>query len=120
MAKLLMNLRGVPEDEANEVRELLREHAVDFYETPPNRWGLSMGAIWLREEADYERVRRLLDTYQRQRAERARTEFAEQQRTGTQETFISMFLRDPVRNVLYVCLVVVILYFSIKPFMTLM
>lgn len=120
MAKLLMHLRGVPEDEANEVRELLREHAADFYETPPNRWGLSMGAIWLRDESDYERVCRLLDSYQRQRAERARMALAEQQRTGTQETLISLFLRDPVRNVLYVCLVVVIVYFSITPFMALM
>lgn len=119
MAKLLMNLRGVPDDEADEVRELLREHAVDFYETPPNRWGLSMGAIWLREDDDHPRAKRLLDAYQKGRAERARLELDERRRAGTQETFTTLFLRNPGRHVLYLCGIAAILYFSIKPFIAL-
>ena len=39
MAKLFLNLRNVPGDEAHEVRELLRTNAIDFYETPPSPWG---------------------------------------------------------------------------------
>lgn len=35
MSKILFRLNGVPEDEIEEIRELLIEHAVDFYETPP-------------------------------------------------------------------------------------
>ncbi|WP_234410047.1 DUF6164 family protein, partial [Xanthomonas fragariae] len=30
MAKLLLNLRNVPDDEADEVRALMREHLVGF------------------------------------------------------------------------------------------
>ena len=117
MAKLLMNLRGVPEDEAEEVRDLLRQHAVDYYETPPNRWGLSMGAIWLREVEDYPRVRSLLDNYQQRRRQQARAEYEEQRRAGNQETFVSLFRRDPLRYLLYMGIVGLILYFSITPFL---
>lgn len=44
MAKLLLNLRNVPDDEADEVRVLLREHLVQVYETRPSPWGISAGA----------------------------------------------------------------------------
>ncbi len=47
MSKLLMNLRHVPEDEADEVRALLDEHAIAYYETKPSRWGISSGGIWI-------------------------------------------------------------------------
>ena len=33
MAKLLLNLRMVPDDEAEDVRAFLREHAIAFHET---------------------------------------------------------------------------------------
>ena len=45
MAKLLFNLRNVPEDEADEVRQLLTTHGVDWYETRPGPWGISTGAL---------------------------------------------------------------------------
>lgn len=116
MTRLLMNLRGVPEDEAAEVRELLDAHAVDYYETPPNRWGISMGGIWLRDEDDHERVRRLLDDYQERRREAARAAEAERRRNGTQDTFVQVVRRNPVRVIVYIVIVGVLLYFSIRPF----
>jgi hypothetical protein len=111
-----MNLRGVPEDEAAEVRELLDENAIDYYETPANRWGISMGGIWLRDEDDYERVRRLLDDYQIRRRDAARAAEAERRRTGTHDTFVQVVRRNPARVILYVAIVSVLLYFSIRPF----
>jgi hypothetical protein len=33
MAKLLLNLRNVPDDEADDVRALLDEHDIAYYET---------------------------------------------------------------------------------------
>lgn len=116
MTRLLMNLRGVPEDEAAEVRELLDENAVDYYETPPNRWGISMGGIWLRDEDDYERVRRLLDDYQARRRDAARAAEAERRRAGAHDTFVQVVRRNPARVILYIAIVSVLLYFSIRPF----
>ena len=66
MAILLFSLRGVPEDEVDEVRELLTEQNIDFYETSAGNWGMSMPALWLRDDAS-EKARYALNAYQQQR-----------------------------------------------------
>ena len=48
MTHHLMNLRHVPDDEAEEIRALFEAHEVRYYETPPSRWGISMGGFWVR------------------------------------------------------------------------
>ena len=64
MAVLLFPLRNVPDDEAEEVRALLGTHGIDFYETPASAFGISAGAIWLRDEAQLQVARQLIDDYQ--------------------------------------------------------
>jgi hypothetical protein len=39
MTTLLLNLRRVPDDEADEVRALLEQHQILFYETAPTCGG---------------------------------------------------------------------------------
>lgn len=101
MARQLLNLRNVPEDEADEVREFLREHGIEHYETPPHRWGISMGAIWIRHDADYPSARRLMDDYQAKRARRARADYADRQRRGETESFLDVLRRRPVQVLAY-------------------
>jgi len=74
MAKLLLNLRNVPDDEADEIRDLLVQHAIDVYETKPSLWGVSAGGIWLADAAQLDQARQLLGQYQQQRAQAARAE----------------------------------------------
>ena len=74
MAKLLLNLRNVPDDEADEVRALLTERGVDFYETPPSFWGVSAGGIWLPGPDQWAEAQALLAGYQAERGERMRAE----------------------------------------------
>ena len=45
MSKLLFRLRNVPDDEADEVRELLTQHSIEFYETGAGNWGISMPRV---------------------------------------------------------------------------
>ena len=97
MAKLLLNMRMVPEDEADDVRGFLREHGIPFHETRPSRWGISHGGIWISEDADYPRARRLMDDYQAARQARARAERAEALRDGSAETFLDVLKREPAR-----------------------
>ena len=97
MAKLLLNMRMVPEDEADEVRGFLREHGIGFHETQPSRWGISYGGIWISEDADFPRARSLMDDYQAARQARARAERAEALRDGSAETFADTLRREPVR-----------------------
>lgn len=95
MSRLLLNLRNVPEDEARDVRSLLADHGIGFYETPPSRWGISMGGIWVRDNRDYARAREALDEYQAARAIRAREAYAARKRRGDVETLADVLRRRP-------------------------
>jgi len=95
MAKLLLNLRNVPEDEAAEVRAWLEQHGLPWYETRPSLWGISHGGIWLREDSDLPRAKALMADYQAQRGQQARAERADALRDGSAETFGSLLQRRP-------------------------
>lgn len=116
---MLLNLRHVPEDEAREVRELLDGNGIGYYETPPNWWGISMGAIWLEDPDQVERAKALLDAYQAERAERMRAEYEALKRSGQAETVWTRLWRHPVQSVAYTAIVLLVLYFSTKPFLAL-
>jgi regulator of protease activity HflC (stomatin/prohibitin superfamily) len=113
---MLMNLRGVPDDEADEVRELLESHHVDYYETPPHRWGISMGAIWLRDDTRLAEVQSLLAAYQRDRQQRARQALAEARAEGNAETFLGRIRREPVSAFVRVVLAAGLLFLVLAPF----
>src|SRR5690606_12096114 len=87
MAKLLLNMRMVPADEAEDVRGFLAEHGIAFHETKPSRWGISHGGIWVSDDRDYPRARSLMDAYQAARSERVRAEYAQARADGSAETF---------------------------------
>lgn len=96
VARLLMNLRGVPDDEADEIRALLEEHDIAYYETPPSRWGISAGGIWLRRREDIEPAERLLAEYQRRRVETARAEYHAAGREGLRPSTWAAFRENPL------------------------
>jgi hypothetical protein len=100
MSKLLLNLRMVLDDEADDVRAMLEAHGIEFYETRPSRWGVSHGGIWVTHEQDVAQARKLMADYQSQRRERVRTERAAALREGTAETFGTVLRREPLRVVL--------------------
>ena len=102
MSKLLMNLRDVPDDEADDVRAMLDARGIASYETRPSIWGISAGGIWITEDAAFADARRAMDDYQQQRAARARAEYAAAKRAGTAATFITLLRADPARVVLSV------------------
>ena len=95
MAKLLFKLRNVPDDEADEVRAWLEEHAIDFHETPPGPWGISSGGIWVDDDADFARAKALMADYQCQRREQAQARQAAAERDGSAETFGRLLRGQP-------------------------
>lgn len=97
MAKLLLNLRNVTDDEADDVRAMLDANRIEFYETTPSMWGISAGAIFLTEDASIVEARRLMADYQQQRQTRVRAEYAAAKRAGTQETFWTVLRAEPGR-----------------------
>lgn len=82
MAILLLNLRHVPDDEADEIRALLDAQGIEYYETDPGPFGISAGGIWLSRAEQEERARLRLQEYQAARAQRALEERETARREG--------------------------------------
>jgi len=99
MAKLLLNLRNVPDDEADDVRALLHDHDIAHYETSPGVWNMSLGGIWVREDAAFAEAKRLMAEYQTQRGARVRAENEAARRDGTASTFWTVLRNEPLRVV---------------------
>lgn len=109
MAKLLLNLRNVLEDEADDVRAMLDEARIGFYETPPSMWGISAGGIYVRDDDDVAQAKRLMADYQAKRRDRVRAEHEAAVRDGTAETFGNIVRTEPLRVVLTVLAILVLL-----------
>ncbi len=97
MSTLLLNLRNVPDDEAADVRALLDAHAIAFFETTPSRWGISAGAIWIKDTVAVDEARRLMADYQRERQSHARAAYVDAQRDGTAATLWTVVRDEPMR-----------------------
>ncbi|AOY89354.1 hypothetical protein BKP64_14910 [Marinobacter salinus] len=115
----LMNLRFVPDDEADEIRALLEAHEVPYYETPPSRWGISMGGFWVHDDDQAARARALLEDYQRQRFENQRRTYEERRARGETGGFWFMLSRKPLRTLAACIAILVIVGLSLLPFIRL-
>ncbi|WCN07869.1 DUF6164 family protein [Marinomonas mediterranea] len=60
MAKLVFRLKNVPDDEVNEIRQLLDEHDIPFYETSAGRWQISLAGIWVKDNQLAIKARQLI------------------------------------------------------------
>lgn len=114
MSKLLLNLRGVPDDEADDVRHFLDANGIGYYETRPNIWGIS-GCIWIRDDRDLAEAKRLMADYQHEREQRARAERAEAERNGTAQTFADVLRAQPWQVALTVIAIALLLGLTAIP-----
>ena len=119
MAKLIFKLKSVSYDEADDVKKLLAENDIDFYESPPGNWGISMHALWINDDSQYAEAKRLIDDYQVRRSEQVRQEVQQKIDQGEYETFLQRFLDKPLQVLATLAIVAFILYLSIMPFLDL-
>lgn len=108
MAKLLLNLRNVPDDEADEVRAWLARERIAFYETTPSSWGISHGGIWLEDDAELPRAKALMAEYQAARGASARATAEKARQDGQAETFAGQLRTRPLYVVGVLVVIVVI------------
>lgn len=116
MSKLLFRLRNVPEDEAQDVRELLESHDIAYFETSAGNWGISLPAIWTNESEKFEFARGLIDDYQAERTSRLRREYQLSKERGEAKTLWHSFRESPIKFVVFSSLIGVVLYLSIQVF----
>jgi len=107
MAILIFRLNDTPDEEANAVRALLEENDIDFYETNSGNWGFSVAGLWIKNNADKQQARNLIEEYQLLHHSSSDIE---------SESFLQSLFRQPLRVVIYLSIVLFIIYFSIMPF----
>lgn len=116
MSHLLFKLNGVPEDEANDVRELLAETEVDFYETNSGRFGLGYAAIWTRDAESVKSAKEAIQEYQEERYRRVRSEHNSIEQAGQQISRLDFFMQSPVKFSVLVIFAGLLAYFTVSPF----
>lgn len=114
MSKILFKLNGVSDEEANDVRSLLIENDIAYYETSAGNWGVSMPAIWLKDAGQFEKARSLLDEYQIQRTVRMREEYARLKKEGKNKTFFDAIKQKPVQFIIYLTITILVIYLSVR------
>jgi len=117
LAVKLFKLRSVPDDEADDIRQLLLQHELSFYETEAGGWGVSVPAIWLHDATQLEQAKTLIVDYQQQRALQAIAAYQSDKEAGTQQTVVDRIMQQPVRFVLLVVALSFVLYVSLAPFL---
>lgn len=117
MAVQIFNLRNVPEDEADEICQLLEAHHIEFYETPAGRWGMSSPGLWVSDDAQCAPAKQLIAEYQQQRTERARQLYAEQKAQGQHLTLWASVKLHPLRVAGALLVLALTLYVSVGPFL---
>lgn len=120
MPNLLFRLNGVPDDEAQDIRVLLEENAIRFYETDAGFWRVGVDAIWLPDDSQLEQARALLDTYQQQRVEHQQQTYAVLQEQGRAPSLRDKFAAQPFRILGLMVAILLVLALSLVPFLMLL
>lgn len=95
MAVLLFKLTNVPDDEADEVRQLLKDGGFNVYETGAGRWKVGVPAIWLADHSQLDDAQAQLLHYQTQRAQRMRQHYEALKASGQAPTLWSHLASKP-------------------------
>lgn len=115
MSVLLFRLNNVPDQEADAVRALLEEKDIGFYETSAGSFGISVAAIWLRDEEQLPQARQVLDEFQSEHSDSMRQAYRESIERGEADNFWTRLRREPLKIVLAIVAITAILYISIVP-----
>ncbi|MFT4613982.1 MAG: hypothetical protein ACI9NT_001124 [Bacteroidia bacterium] len=112
MAVLIFRLNDVPDEEAQDVRDLLSDNALDSYETSAGRWGVSVAGLWLVNDDEQVLARELIDAYQLER----RCYFEKLRIEAPPERFSNRFKQSPMNVIFFSLLAITVLFISLSPF----
>lgn len=116
MATLLFKLNNVPEDEAEDVRQLLAEREIPTHETHAGFWGLGVSAIWLGDKSRLEEARALIKEYQKERAQQQRQDYQDRAARGEVPSMGQRLVNNPLRFLALVVAIIVVLAITLLPF----
>ncbi len=119
MPTLVFRLRNVPEDEADDIRTLMDESELDWYETSAGNWGIAMPAIWVRNDEDSPKARDLINNYQINRQAERRSDYLNAVETGTAPSLSKRIREQPFKTGGIILFCLFILYVTLNPFLRL-
>lgn len=120
MATLLFKLTNVPDDEAQDIRTLLGENDIRFYETDAGFWRVGLDAIWLPDNSQFDQARDLIRTYQSERSAQQQQTYAELVEQGQAPGVWQKFRTQPIRFIGLVVAILFVLGLTLIPFLMLM
>lgn len=120
MVRLLFKLAQVPADEAQEIRELLDDNQIRYYETDAGFFRVGLDAIWLADDSQEEQARGLLRAYQEERSARQQASYAELVEAGQAPSTWQHFCAQPIRVLLLVCAIIFVAGLTLVPFLMLL
>ncbi len=115
MAKIVFRLNGVPDEEADSVRDILSQQTIEFYETSAGRWGISIAAIWVKNDADFQSAREAIDSFQKTHRIKMEQQYQRDKENGNIPTVWQILRANPVMYFMYWVLIIAILIISIVP-----
>jgi len=115
MPQMVFRLNNVPESEVDLVRDLLETNNVDFYETDAGRWGISVAAFWVKEEAEFKKARQLIEDFQVDHRLKLAEAFKADQAAGRIPSFWQLLKANPIMYILYWVLILAVLAISTVP-----
>ncbi len=120
MARLLFKLAQVPDDEAQDIRALLDEHQISYYETDAGFFRVGLDAIWLADGMQEERARELIRGYQAERAVRQQQNYAQLVEAGQVPSVWQHFCAQPIRFVAVALAIIFVASLTLIPFVMLL
>ncbi len=120
MARLLFKLAQVPDDEAAEIRALLDEHQISYYETDAGFFRVGLDAIWLADGVQEERARELIRVYQADRALRQQQNYAHLVEAGQVPSVWQHFCAQPIRFIAVTAAIIFVAGLTLIPFVMLL
>lgn len=120
MPTLLFKLTHVPDEEAQDIRNLLNENEIRFYETDAGFWRVGLDAIWVPDDSQVEQARELIRAYQTERTAQQKQNYAQLVEQGQAPGVWQKFRAQPVRFVVFVLAILFVLALTLIPFLMLM
>lgn len=115
MSKIVFRLKDVPEEEADGVRELLTDKDIEYFETDAGRWGISIGALWVKDNDDFDVARELIEEFQLQYRKDVQHQFEKDKQEGKVFGFWQRFSQYPLQVLAYLILILIVLAFTLLP-----
>lgn len=116
MARLLFKLAQVPDDEAQEIRDLLTREGIRFYETDAGFFRVGLDALWLADAEQEVQARELLTAYQQARNQSQRESYARLVEAGQAPGIWQHFCAQPLRFIALLAAIIFVAGITLLPF----